>query len=155
MTPYRCVLSHQNLLSLQGFFSENINIPHTTKHCIFPCNISHYMYYYSCNNSGLTLKTGLVSLQKPLAVYFCSHLRAAFGHSEDYWVQLIHIQILNVFQLCKQSPSVPWDTTLDSGKEELNSVTKSAGVANISECSQYTQTNMLKILTYIREKSGW
>ena len=53
------------------------------------------------------------------------------------------------------SPSVPWDTTLDSGKEELNSVTKSAGVANISECSQYTQTNMLKILTYICEKSGW
>ena len=53
------------------------------------------------------------------------------------------------------TPSVPWDTTLDSGKEELNSVTKSAGVANISECSQYTQTNMLKILTYIHEKSRW
>merc|ERR1712240_684048 len=81
--------THQNLLSLQGFFSENINIPHTTKHCIFPCNIPHYMYYYSCNNSGLTLKTGLVSLQKPLAVYFCSHLRASFGHSEDYWVHSI------------------------------------------------------------------
>ena len=59
------------------------------------------------------------------------------------------------FYFLPYTPSVPWDTTLDSGKEELNSVTKSAGVANISECSQYTQTNMLKILTYIREKSGW
>ena len=54
------------------------------------------------------------------------------------------------------SPSVPWDTPLDSGKEEPNSVTKLAGVANISECSHYIQTKfMLKILTYIREKSGW
>ena len=55
------------------------------------------------------------------------------------------------FTIKSKAPSVLWDTTLDSGKEELNSVTKSAGVANISECSQYTQTNMLKILTYIRK----
>ena len=40
-----------------SFFSEKSNIPITTKHCIFPCNISHYL-------TGLTLKTGLVSLHK-------------------------------------------------------------------------------------------
>ena len=39
-----------------SFFSEKSNIPITTKHCIFPYNISHYL-------TGLTLKTGLVSLQ--------------------------------------------------------------------------------------------